>query len=151
MSRNLCIEHCHQCLGDDVVHEEPPRPLTREDAGVYFDEPHRVGMLVANAVCQDCGAKYLAWVAVPAWNRDAREDSWYKHGHFDLSYRSTFNDEPGPDDLPPRSISVALAKQALRHGDKPSHWGVPALTAEDCIEVAEAWMNRADELRKAAT
>jgi hypothetical protein len=53
-------------------------------------------MLVANATCPNCQARYLAWVARIPYRRE-----WLSYeGYEDLSYRSTFNDEPGLGDLP---------------------------------------------------
>jgi len=99
MSHNLARSNCYFCEGP-VVHEEPPRPITRDEAGGYFNEYE--GMLVANAHCAWCEAKYLAWV-------HGREDWRFGHlaprnrpdaPHVDLSFRSTFNDEPGDEDKP---------------------------------------------------
>lgn len=92
MSRNLGRVDCARC-GGTVRLVEPPRPITEQDAGAYFTE-HR-GRWVAHAECHTCAAKYLAWLTGQVLERaDARL-------HYDLSYRSTFDDEPGPDDLPP--------------------------------------------------
>ncbi len=59
MSRNLNSTTCDQC-GHDVELIEKPRPITVKDAGSYFKEYE--GMLVANAECPMCMAKYLALV-----------------------------------------------------------------------------------------
>ena len=99
MSRNLCMTHCNDCPAPRVFLVEPPRLATEDDCGRYYK--NHVGLLVANAECALCGAKYLAWV-------DDRECDNGRYGsrfdaereYYDLSYRSTFNDEPGPDDLP---------------------------------------------------
>jgi len=102
MSRNLASTHCDFC-GAYPTLIETPRPITPEEAGQYFAEYE--GLLVANADCPCCGAWYLAWV-------DERErvkkypgfsDRFpYEDGvpFVDLSFRSTFNDEPGQLDLP---------------------------------------------------
>jgi len=94
MSRNLCCAECPHC-GGIPTHEEESRPITQADAGVYF--PEYEGMLVANARCR-CGAKYLAWVD----DRERKGETSPRYcdwqPHFDLSYRSTFNDKPGIDD-----------------------------------------------------
>jgi hypothetical protein len=66
-------------------------------------------MLCADASCTVCGAKYTAWVGPtadgygmgPAARQIAAECGFY-----DLSYRSTFNDEPGPKDLPKKKVKV---------------------------------------------
>lgn len=106
MSRNLSETGCHFCPapGRDIVLEEEPRPITRADAGRYFDEYE--GFMMANAHCYHCDAKYLAWCAESkAWLRKYGRERYPNEPrdglrHFDLSFRSTFNDEPGPDDLP---------------------------------------------------
>ena len=105
MSRNLSRVDCYFCSGR-VVTEESPRPIRRDECGVYFDCDHGYeGLLVAGAHCYDCNAKYLAWadettiVRHRSWHRRVMESG---HSHFDLSFRSTFNDEPGPEDLPDR-------------------------------------------------
>jgi hypothetical protein len=58
--------------------------------------------VVAAATCAKCGAKYLAWVDDRAMRRPLGASHRFVGDlFFDLSFRSTFNDEPGPDDLPP--------------------------------------------------
>lgn len=95
MSRNLKRIECH---GVVVVLDEKSHPITRKEAGRYYDEFE--GMLVAKAHCPVCGAKYLAWidestqVKKPLFPRTAS-----RGGVVDLSYFSTFNDEPGVKDL----------------------------------------------------
>src|SRR5262249_49975882 len=100
VSRNLGRTDCYFCHGR-VELDEAPRPITQKECRIYFDEYE--GMLVANAHCFDCDARYLAWV-------DEGPRIWYppsagerrgaEPGSFvDLSFRSTFDDEPGPDDL----------------------------------------------------
>lgn len=122
MSRNLCATECvehEEYPGYTIRMEERPRPITKEEAGPYFTEYE--GMLVANAHCPICKTKYLAWFS----RRDCRpEDGWAKglraeEAHVDLSYRSSFNDEPGPDDLNPsyqwQRNQWQRAQQAVAH------------------------------------
>lgn len=98
MSRNLLSKRCVHC-GHDVKLLEEPRPITEEEAGVYFDEFRT--MEVANAECPACKAKYLAWVNPPTQGIHAGTTRGEAiDGHYDLSYRSTFNDEPSEEDLP---------------------------------------------------
>jgi hypothetical protein len=104
MARNLCRTDCYFCEGDVVLIEEE-REIRESEAGVYFKE--YVGMLVANAVCNDCNAKYLAWTLAPAgwsgsWGRNRIRSE--APAAFDLSFRSSFNDEPGEADLPDYQI-----------------------------------------------
>jgi hypothetical protein len=96
VSRNLCSILCQHCPGQPAL-VESPRPITREEAGVYFGEYQ--GMLVANAECPTCLAKYLAWVGKhPQWPHEVHIDP--DLGFHDLSYRAAFNDEPAEEDLP---------------------------------------------------
>lgn len=55
-----------------------------------------------DATCEDCGAKYFAWIA----DSDGRDRRLNEDGFYDLSYRSSFNDEPGIDDIPTGSVVV---------------------------------------------
>jgi hypothetical protein len=62
-------------------------------------------MVVANAICEFCKAKYLAWV-----DGSKRKGDKYPHtGHdfefTDMSFRSSFNDEPNIEDFPIFEIS----------------------------------------------
>lgn len=113
MSRNLCQRNCYYC-GDIPRLTEDARPVTPDDCGSrYFDEYK--GMTVAAAECPSCEAKYLAWIDPP--------ESWAMHGwyvnkygdtrHFDLSFRSTFNDEPGPTDTPVYKVELQRVRVGL--------------------------------------
>jgi|SRR5208337_986203 len=109
MSRNLGITSCHYCSGI-VKLEEAPRPITREEAGVYYelrDGYSYEGMITANAKCEDCNAKYLAWIDLsacpgyrPYHTRDRHSETIAERGFFDLSFRASFDDEPGVEDGP---------------------------------------------------
>lgn len=99
MSRNLSETGCYFC-GGEVRLVEAPRPITREDCGGYF--PEYEGMTVAHAECPDCLAKYTAWVDERA---RVKRHAWYRapsadQPFTDLSFRSSFDDEPGKEDLP---------------------------------------------------
>lgn len=117
MSRNLGRTNCYFCYGD-VVLVEKPREATRKDAGVYFDtSPEGYGyrgMICAHAECEDCAAKYLAYVDMskcPGFGHHYRPRLHDDPAFFDLSFRSSFNDEPGEEDLPDYQIvSVPLTK-----------------------------------------
>jgi len=92
MSRNIAGgQVCDQCGRAAILLEEPPRLITKEEAGAYFEE-YRASTF-ANAHCELCGAQYLAWCG-RSW--DDKSGS----GFYDLSYRASFNDEPRPEDLP---------------------------------------------------
>jgi hypothetical protein len=107
MSRNIGSTTCDFCNGKVLI-EEASRPIRQEEAGVYY--PEYAGMLVANAHCEDCEATYLAWVNEHT-RVSERYRGWYRdlcdgETHVDLSFRSSFNDEPGRDDLPRYRIRV---------------------------------------------
>lgn len=120
MSRNLCRTDCYFCQADVLLVEEP-RPATEKDVFCYMDEYE--GMLVANAECPECKAKYLAWVD----ERPRTSPLYHLHDrwptgeatHVDLSFRSTFDDEPGVEDLPMYEIKVQILRERVpvkRHG-----------------------------------
>jgi len=69
MSRNLGQTNCDFC-GGRVSLDEKPRPITREEAGPYYDTHHGYGYaggIFANATCTVCAAPYLAWVSLAAF------------------------------------------------------------------------------------
>ena len=100
MSRNLCRTDCHRCSGEVRVVGIP----------YYLPQTHfsRPNMLAADAECVKCQTRYTAWMGPTTKdkgdNYGAREVDLLlmtEFGFFDLSYRSTFNDEPGESDVPP--------------------------------------------------
>lgn len=95
MSRNLGETTCHFC-DHDLVMTGPRRPIDQTDAGVYFNEYN--GMIVRDAECPCCLAQYLAWVEPAPGGRQSQPSNFSTH--YDLSFRTTFNDEPGERDLP---------------------------------------------------
>jgi len=104
MSRNLGRTDCAVCDAghDDIALCEQPRPITERDAGRYYAE-YKDRLIVANAECTTCGAKYLAWISIHRTVIDRQGtnfDNSFGVRFCDISFRSTFNDEPGPDDLP---------------------------------------------------
>lgn len=105
MSRNLGSRECYFCGLEEVGCIEEARQITAKDCGCYFEE--YAGLLVANADCGNCGAKYLAWVDDSATRyarkygiRQAAPEEDFGARFFDLSFRSTFDDEYGIEDLP---------------------------------------------------
>ena len=108
MSRNLYQQTCYYC-DHPIMLLEKPRPITEEDAFGYFKEFK--GMVVAIAYCPVCLAKYLAWVDTS--KRLNHSSKNYHEVIQDLSFLSTFNDEPGPDDLP----AYKVEKRWIRVGD----------------------------------
>jgi hypothetical protein len=97
MSRNLLSTECANCDSKYIVAEEEPRQITKEETGVYYDEFQ--DLKVFNAICNDCGAKYIAWHGT---RRGMGRKTIGGVKFYDLSYRSTFNDEPGSSDIPER-------------------------------------------------
>ena len=107
MSRNLCRRDCYYCNSVvDLVEEQ--RPITEQETGCYYDEYK--DMSVANAQCSVCEAKYLAWIHYPESSGIEKEGAPF----VDLSFRSTFNDEPGPEDAPTYRVNrvVTLEKES---------------------------------------
>lgn len=133
MSRNLgdtCCEICH----DTVELCGETHPITREEAGPYFDEYD--GMLVADAVCTRCDAKYLAWVKRKKWSRAADDTRPFE----DLSFRKAFNDEPATEDLPsPEMLKTIHVEQTQSHVNRKigeAYKVLQDLNAELQLEVA---------------
>jgi hypothetical protein len=95
---------------------EPVREITREDCGVYFESRNGYsyrGARVANATCENCEAKYIAWFDLSACEGYGASGYFRPHPdglHIDLSFRSTFDDEPGEADMPKWSISHGVAE-----------------------------------------
>ena len=105
MSRNLGDTDCAICH-DTVVLCGEPHPITIDEAHRYFGEYD--GMIVADAVCTRCDAKYLAWVKRKKWSRAAGDTRPFE----DLSFRASFNDEPAPEDLPtPEMLKTIYVEQ----------------------------------------
>ena len=98
MSRNIGLTDCRICYGP-VELIEAPRPATEADCGPLLAY-YQPGFMVALAHCRDCSAKYLAWVDVPGRGGHLQRTPGDLRPFVDLSFRSTFNDEPGPEDLP---------------------------------------------------
>lgn len=106
MSRNLCQIECAVCGAEPITLCEDGRPITKREAGVYFREYE--GMLVADAECPDCQARYLAWVKPAPGHKETF--GYWEYGYYDLSYRSTFNDEPSDEDLPVPDVVKAAQR-----------------------------------------
>ena len=115
MSRNLGQMDCEFC-GTRPQLDEVPRPITVSDAGIYYGEFE--GMTVANASCDVCGTKYLAWIdqrtcaILHSYARHVEEGKT----HFDLSFRRAFNDEPTPEDLPTKLEVIRALDRARAQG-----------------------------------
>jgi hypothetical protein len=125
MSRNLSTRCCYFC-GGAVTLEEEPRSLTKKEAGVYWERRDGYsyqGAIMANACCEDCNAKYLAWIDLsqcPGYQQ-------YPYFHtlsegekfFDLSFRHSFNDEPDPEDMPDFIIEAKTQRVLVNKGPWP--------------------------------
>jgi len=119
MSRNLCQTYCAFCPAPDTIKlVEEPRQITGEEACGYFEEYE--GLVVANAECTLCEAKYLAWVHERHRVRNPctrlRPDA--APPFFDLSFRSTFNDEPGDEDMPTYRVEQIITYKKTPWGEK---------------------------------
>lgn len=120
MSRNIGSTSCKICLSD-VVLTGPTRPIQESDTGAYLF-PNYDGMLVAEAACPKCQAKYLAWVGrspQATWLRD-RGGPFY-----DLSFHHSFDDEPAAEDLPTpemlRVVHAAECRVRAEHARQQAH------------------------------
>ena len=111
MSRNLNSTICDFC-GHAVELNEEPRKITVNDTGVHMFEEFE-GMMVADAECPMCLAKYLAWVdeapRVRNKHRHAYRSPDSYGGIVDLSFRQSFNDEPAEQDLPVYDVQQVVA------------------------------------------
>lgn len=100
MSRNLLTTVCYYCEHPVVMTGEP-RPF---DSVCY--EEYR-GMIARDAECPVCLAQYLAWVTPPTSHGRQTQPSACPT-HYDLSFRSSFNDEPGDRDLPRYKVTTKV-------------------------------------------
>ena len=108
MSRNLARTNCRTCEGEVKLSGIPYKGTSH-----YQD-----GLWIADAICTMCETKYSAWIGPTSdgyGNRQTDRLLIADHGFYDLSYRSTFNDEAGPDDLPKDKVKVY---RVVRVGDK---------------------------------
>jgi len=139
MSRNLASTKCKRC-GFIPTLIEAPRPVTIQDTGSAYFDLYK-GLIVANAECPECKAKYLAWIDGTGQKRCTSypckaED----YPFFDLSFRGSFNDEPGPNDAPPYAPPVTIrmnpemAKEIARILAKSSN--LVAIEAATLIELS---------------
>lgn len=137
MSRNLCSTSCAICHAE-VLLEEPPRPATATDVGPHYADRYVGALVVANAKCRACEAKYLAWVShdflsgggCSRWQRQPYEGG---PPFVDLSFRAAFNDEPAAADLPSLEMLQWM------------HEGECRLAAEECRAIAVELQRRAEE------
>lgn len=145
MSRNLGQITCYFCGAEvrvtGVVHDILPA-----EAGVYFDEYE--GMIVADAECSDCCAEYLAWLDETKRRRyaafflhDRRTDE--KGRPVDLSFRSTFNDEPGPSDMPRYVIVTEKRRAPVTTPEKPGY----VFQSTSNLEALVPWLKAFDRAR----
>ena len=102
MSRNLCQTNCDRC------------GLREFELGEIYCLPEDhwccPGMQVRDVTCKVCLTAYTGWVGPmgdaglyggPGYGaREGEKADVKRLGFYDLSYRSTFNDEPGVEDVP---------------------------------------------------
>ena len=138
MSRNLGQVRCNECPGnhEHIVLDEEPRPVTEADIGGHFwASGDYAGLIVAHAHCVLCHALYLAWVDWPPTSEPRSGEKrggslapsgthWKLASHpgqrfTDLSYRHSFNDEPGLLDAPVFEVEAVVTyrrRPLLLHG-----------------------------------
>jgi len=142
MSRNIGQTECARCNAS-VATTGPDHPITEDEAHGYFEEFE--GLLVADAKCENCGALYLAWVDSTTRLRPAvvfGVDLSQEKGDgpfFDLSYRSSFNDEPGEGDLPPYAESAGFRIWAAYRGTGWATMTDRVFATTDDAEDSTAW------------
>jgi hypothetical protein len=118
MSTNLCYKTCVHC-GAELELRETPRLVTQEDAGGFF--PRYKGMMVAKAECPDCLARYMAWMTdPPSFNYPVASRHPFDGTIYDLSYQSSFDDQPDPEDLPRYRIVVHTILRRVAFGTSES-------------------------------
>jgi len=105
MSRNLCCQTCVYC-GDEPKLVESPHELTKQEAHIYFQEFE--GMIVAESICPSCEAEYLAWIDESKRKIYPRTKAYPLIE--DLSFYSSFNDEPGDNDLPKWEVQTIITR-----------------------------------------
>ncbi len=119
MSKNIGSKDCRNCgLVDTVVIIGAQMAWEQYYAWEGEAAKHFRGMQIAQAECQYCQTRYMAWVwpsANMVWERPTFKPEWSmddppEKRFYDLSYRSTFNDEPGPSDIrrkqPPNPVKL---------------------------------------------
>lgn len=154
MSRNLGNTSCAECEADHkyIRLEEEPRPITKDEAGVYFNEFS--SLIVAKAICTHCHTLYLAWVIQPSrhlgppwgWTKEDLDVTGLRF--MDLSYRNSFDDEPDIGDLPLFKVITSSNGTIARTRYPDSHlygqeW--PGVGFEERRAKVDAWKQRKDE------
>lgn len=111
MSRNIGDTKCCLCSGQ-INLTEPTRAFRKEDSPAYWSE--YADMIVAHAKCVSCHAQYIAWMGNIPGQPDTRIELKPPVEILDLSYRSTFNDEAGPEDMPVVTLTDKLRTDMLK-------------------------------------
>lgn len=124
---------CLFCEGE-VARIEPPRRIRPEEAGSAYESIK--ALVVAWSICLACRAKYTGWIDV----RGVVDGVEPFGGHasdaiLDLSFRSTFSDEPGPDDMPEFSVEWV---PKLTPWPKCERCGKPRADSAECANPMEA-------------
>ena len=113
MSENLHATKCVHC-GNDVELLETPRPITEKEAGNFYVDK---GILFAKAHCPICLARYLAWIGSSTKVLPIKKDlvkGMTLYGEVvDLSYLSTFSDQPGKGDLPVYEVQKTTTRKRV--------------------------------------
>lgn len=92
MSRNLGQTDCRLCTC----------PVKITGLPMVYELPNCDGesIVFAHAECVACKAQYSAWLHSHTDQGRTRHRTDPTGTFYDLSFRSTFNDEPGRDDVP---------------------------------------------------
>jgi hypothetical protein len=114
VAANIGDTCCKVCRGE-VELEEAQRPVSRSDMGPSdFAEYNRKGLWVARARCSRCGTLYLAWIDVSAYRGCHLSNADRSRKLVDLSFRSSFRDEPTSRDLPSVEVLREVADEQRR-------------------------------------
>jgi len=152
MSRNLLRTDCYYCPSPKVELVGPEAPFVAHFPAFHEDYQREYASLrLRDAECPVCGAQYVAWMNWPGRSLH-HEHALAEAGYCDLSFRSTFDDEPGPADLPvwkvveERSLHWVSPWKGCGYAD-----GTKDEHHKDCHSCAEAaaWRaEHADQLRR---
>jgi hypothetical protein len=95
MSRNLARTTCRTCDGPVTLTGVPYQKLPAH-------------IVICDAECVTCGTLYSAWLHQPSRGIETEHRQSECGAFYDLSYRSTFNDEPCAEDFPRGNITVEI-------------------------------------------
>lgn len=113
MSRGLSRDTCVRCGEAPVLEDPNGHQITELEAKTERNYEEFKGLIVSAAICPKCGARYLAWLSDqqcyglrvtkyggPFYAPDIHHQEPWPYSIKNLSFLSTFDDQPGPGDLP---------------------------------------------------